>query len=171
MIKKIINFFFIIIIFFLFKFKYNSINIDVGFSPGDTAKNIILKSINNSKTSIDIAAYSFTNKIIAKLLIKAYNRGVKIRIVADKKSNTGKYTIVKYLKKHNIKIKLNNKYLIMHNKFMIIDNNSIETGSFNYTKNAIYKNAENVILIKNKFNIIKIYKKEFNILWKESEKI
>ncbi|WGS66220.1 phospholipase D family protein [Enterobacteriaceae bacterium ET-AT1-13] len=170
MVKKIINFIFIIVIFFFFKFKYNLINIEVGFSPGKTAENIILKSINNSKKTIDIAAYSFTNKPIAILLNKAYNRGVKIRVVVDKKSNTGKYTIIKYLRKHNIKVKLNNKYSIMHNKFMIIDNNSVETGSFNYTNNAIYRNAENVILIKNIYNITKIYKNEFNILWKESIK-
>ncbi|XZR53185.1 MAG: phospholipase D family protein [Enterobacteriaceae bacterium] len=171
MIKKMINFIFIIIIFLLFKQKSNIINIEVGFSPGETAKNIILKSIKNSKKTIDIAAYSFTSKSIAMLLVKAYNKGIKIRVVADKKSNMGKYTIIKYLKKHNIKVKLNNKYSIMHNKFMIIDNNSIETGSFNYTKNAVYKNAENIILIKNIYNITKIYKKEFNILWKESIKI
>ncbi|XZR52785.1 MAG: phospholipase D family protein [Enterobacteriaceae bacterium] len=170
MIKKIINFIFIFILFFIFKFKYNQTNIEVGFSPGNTAENIILKSINNSKKTIDIAAYSFTNKNIAMLLIKAHNRGIKIRVVADKKSNIGKYSVIKYLKKHNVNIKLNNKYSIMHNKFIIIDNNSIETGSFNYTKNAIYRNAENVIFIKNIYSIAKIYKNEFNILWKESKK-
>ncbi|WMC19656.1 MAG: phospholipase D family protein [Enterobacteriaceae bacterium PC38] len=166
--KKILNLIFIIIIFLLFKQKYNVIDIKVGFSPGNSAESIILNIINNSKKTIDIAAYSFTSKPIAMLLVKAHKKGVKIRVLLDKKTNVGKYTVVKYLKKHNIKVKLNNKYLIMHNKFMIIDNNSIETGSFNYTKNAVYKNAENIILIKNINNIINIYKKEFNILWKES---
>ncbi|AKZ66177.1 phospholipase D-like domain-containing protein [Candidatus Palibaumannia cicadellinicola] len=53
----------------------------------------------------------------------------------------------------------------MHNKFMIIDNNIIQTGSFNYTKNAEKYNAENIIIIYNRPDIANIYTQEFNKLW------
>ncbi|WP_246778085.1 phospholipase D family protein [Candidatus Schneideria nysicola] len=162
-----------LILYLLLLFSINNINaaniidIDVAFSPGDSAKELILNAIEKATTSIDVAAYSFTSKPISIALVDAYKRGIKVRIVADKKANSGKYTAVNFLANQNISVKLNDCYLIMHNKFMIIDDTSIQTGSFNYTRNAVYRNAENIIFIKNKPDIAKKYKKEFNRLWNE----
>ncbi|VFP87311.1 phospholipase D family protein [Candidatus Erwinia haradaeae] len=143
-------------------------DIIVGFSPGQTAKQIILLAISEAHKSIDIAAYSFTSKPIALALIDAQNRGVNVRLVADKKSNSSRYTAVTYLTNHHIAVKLNEKYAIMHNKFIIIDGHSIETGSFNYTQSAVERNAENVIYLRNYPKISEKYMIEFNRLWKES---
>ncbi|WP_072666559.1 phospholipase D family protein [Candidatus Erwinia haradaeae] len=140
----------------------------VGFSPGETAKQIVLLAISEAHKSIDIAAYSFTSKPIALALVDAQNRGINIRLVADKKSNNSRYTAVTYLSNHNIAVKLNEKYAIMHNKFMIIDGNSVETGSFNYTQSAVKRNAENVIYLRNYPKISEKYMIEFNRLWKEA---
>lgn len=38
----------------------------------------------------------------------------------------------------------------MHNKYLIIDNDLIATGSFNWTNKAVTTNKENLLLIKNK---------------------
>lgn len=171
--KKIIT---VLLIFFslIFSISCTNIlvdkkNIEVGFSPNKKAISIILNAIKNSKESIDVAAYSFTNKEIAIALNEAYKKGVKIRILADSKSNTerNKYSAVTYLANKGISVRLNNKYAIMHNKFMIFDKLSIQTGSFNYTNHAAYRNAENVIYIKNRKNIAAKYIKEFDNLWIE----
>ncbi|MFP3029369.1 MAG: phospholipase D family protein [Arsenophonus sp.] len=143
-------------------------DLEVGFSPGRTAKQIVLMAIEEAKTSIDIAAYSFTSKPIALALVDAKQRGVNVRVVADKKSNSGKYTAVTYLGNHRIPVRLNDKYAIMHNKFMIVDGHSIETGSFNYTQSAAFRNAENVIYLRNRPDIAKKYTQEFNRLWTEA---
>ncbi|MGP1952968.1 MAG: phospholipase D family protein [Arsenophonus sp. ET-KM2-MAG3] len=173
MIKKVIKIIVTIFLFFLIfislsSYSTNIQDIEIGFSPGKKAKQIILSAIEEAKKSIDIAAYSFTNKSIALALVDARNRGINVRVVADKKSNSKKYTAVTYLANHHISVRLNDKYAIMHNKFMIIDNHSIETGSFNYTKNAEKRNAENVIYIKNRPDIAEKYIREFNRLWSEA---
>lgn len=144
-------------------------DVEVGFSPGRTAKQIVLLAIEEAKTSIDIAAYSFTSKPIALALVDAQNRGVNVRVVADKKSNGGKYTAVTYLANHSVPVRLNDKYAIMHNKFMIVDGRSVETGSFNYTQSAASRNAENVIYLRNRPDIAEKYTQEFNRLWSEAE--
>lgn len=102
-------------------------------------------------------------------LIKAHENGITIKIIADKKSNNNKYTAINYLTNHNIPVRLNGKYSIMHNKFMIIDNHSVQTGSFNYTQGASQRNAENIIYIRHKPVIAKKYLIEFDRLWKESQ--
>ncbi|MGP1953571.1 MAG: phospholipase D family protein [Arsenophonus sp. NC-QC1-MAG3] len=142
--------------------------VKIGFSPGRAAKEIILLAIEEAKISIDIAAYSFTSKPIALALVDAQNRGINVRVVADKKSNRGKYTAVTYLVNHRVPVRLNDKYAIMHNKFMIVDGHSVETGSFNYTKSAAFRNAENVIYLRNRPDIAEKYTREFNRLWSEA---
>jgi phosphatidylserine/phosphatidylglycerophosphate/cardiolipin synthase-like enzyme len=51
------------------------------------------------------------------------------------------------------------KYAIMHNKFIIIDSKTIETGSFNYSAAATNKNSENVAQIENAPEITGGYEK------------
>ncbi|WP_225639296.1 phospholipase D family nuclease [Candidatus Profftia sp. (ex Adelges kitamiensis)] len=161
--------FFLLLITFKIPYAITSRqDVEVGFSPGKTAKQIVIMAIEEAKNSIDISAYSFTSKPIALALVDAKERGVNVRVVADKKLNGGKYTAITYLAHHHVPVKLNDKYAIMHNKFIIIDNNSVETGSFNYTQNAVSRNAENVIYLRNRPDIAKKYLQEFNRLWRES---
>lgn len=143
-------------------------DMEVGFSPGRTAKQIILTAIDEAKKSIDIAAYSFTSKPVALAIVYAKLRGVNVRVVADKKANGGKYTAVTYLANNHVPVRINNKYAIMHNKFIIIDGNSVQTGSFNYTQSAASHNAENVIYLRNRPDIAEKYTREFNRLWSEA---
>ncbi|MDR5617816.1 MAG: phospholipase D family protein [Arsenophonus sp.] len=162
------SFLIFLIIAFDLSANTNIKNIEVGFSPGNTATNIVLKAIAEAKISIDIAAYSFTSNPIAVALFEAQQRGVTVRVVADKKSNIEKYTALTYLANHRVPVRLNDKYAIMHNKFMIIDGHSVETGSFNYTKSAAFLNAENVIYLRKNLDIAKKYTREFNRLWREA---
>ncbi|WP_210532035.1 phospholipase D family protein [Pantoea ananatis] len=163
--QKITHFLFIV---FLLSFRASAGTILYGFSPDGSAQNLILHSIDDSKKTIDIAAYSFTSKPIALALLAAKKRGVRIRIVADYKANA-KYTAVNFLKKAGVNVKINSNYEIMHNKFMVIDGMDVQTGSFNYTASASVRNAENVIVIKNNERLADAYDKEFERLFNESK--
>lgn len=57
----------------------------------------------------------------------------------------------------------------MHNKYLIIDKKTVETGSFNYTDNAEQRNAENVIVIKNNATLAKRFMVDWERLWSEGE--
>ncbi|WWO98908.1 MAG: phospholipase D family protein [Candidatus Dasytiphilus stammeri] len=142
--------------------------ITVGFSPGHSACNLIINIISQAHQTIDIAAYSFTSKPISLALLEAQKHGVKIRILADYKANFNNYTAITYLANHRMSVRLNKHYAIMHNKFMIIDSQIIETGSYNYTSAADKHNAENIIILYHSPEIASQYTKEFNRLWEES---
>ena len=57
----------------------------------------------------------------------------------------------------------------MHNKFMVIDSATVQTGSFNYTNSAEHKNAENVLVLRDNPEIASRYLKEWQRLWDESQ--
>jgi phosphatidylserine/phosphatidylglycerophosphate/cardiolipin synthase-like enzyme len=122
-------------------------SVEVGFSPGGTAVKLVLEVINEAKSSILVACYSFTNRDIAEALERAAHRGVKVRIVADEGAAKDKYSQVPIVKAAGIPVHIATRYAIMHNKFLVIDGVTVETGSFNYTAAAVKSNAENAIVL------------------------
>lgn len=144
-------------------------DITVGFSPSGAALHNVLDAIQSAKTHIDLAAYSFTSKEVAQALVQAAHRGVQVRVVADKKDNQGsKYSAVTTMQQNQIPVRLDGHYAIMHNKFMVIDGATTETGSFNYTSSADKRNAENALVIWNEPQLAGVYEQEFERLWQES---
>lgn len=143
---------------------------DVGFSPNQGSLPLVIKGINSAKTSIHVAAYSFTSKPIAAALLNASKRGVDVKVIADQKSNSGKYSAVTYLANNGIVVKLDGNYPIFHHKFIVIDGTTLETGSFNYSA-AANKNAENVLVLWNVPQIAQTYDKEWLNLWNEATRL
>ncbi len=142
-------------------------DLEVGFSPNNGSADLVLKTINSAKHNICIATYSFTSKPIADALMAAKERGVDIKIVSDEKANSKKYTVVRYLANHGFNVRLNGNYPIMHNKFIVVDNKTVETGSYNYSKNA-NQNAENVLVIWNNSSIASKYSSQCDKLFNEA---
>ena len=141
---------------------------DVGFSPYGDSLNVVLSGIRLARTSILVAAYSFTSKPISTALLDAQKRGVKVQVVADHKANM-RYSAVTFLANQGISVRLNSNYAIHHQKFMVIDDEQVETGSFNFTSAAANKNAENVLLLWHVRPLAETYRKEWQRLWDEGE--
>lgn len=96
----------------------------------------MLGAINSARETIDVAAYSFTSKEVALALDNASQRGIKVRVVADAKDNGGRYSAVTWLQHKGIPVRLNGRYAIQHNKFMVIDGVTTQTGSFNFVRHV-----------------------------------
>lgn len=142
---------------------------DLGFSPGGTALSVVKKSIKSARKDILVACYEFTNRDIADAIETAARNGVKVQIVADWKAAHNKYSQIKVLSAAGIPIRLDRNYAIHHNKFMVIDGASVETGSFNYTDGAVKHNAENAIVLWNVPPVARAYSSEWHRLWNESQ--
>jgi len=141
---------------------------EVGFSPKAGSLDLVLQGIDSAKRSILVAAYSFTSKPIATALLSAHRRGVKVQVVADEKSNGRGYSAAKFLANEGVPVRLNGNYAIFHHKFMVIDGETLETGSFNYSAAAADKNAENVLLLRHVRPIAEKYATEWQRLWNEA---
>lgn len=65
---------------------------DAYFSPHGGATEAIVNEITGAKSEFLVQAYLFTSKPIAKALVEAKKRGVKIGVVLDKSQRKEKYT-------------------------------------------------------------------------------
>jgi len=133
-----------------------------------------LNLINNSKDSIDIAAYGLADTpAITKALNDAQLRGVHIRIVYDTNTKDENYytetndVLYKFPDKISDEIVGNPKLtnMLMHNKFAIFDNQKIYTGSMNFSTTGLSGFNHNNILIINSSKIANLYKKEFEQMY------
>ncbi len=147
-------------------------DVAVAFSPGVgdlTAEALVLESIGDARSSISVAAYSFTSRSIAQALIEAHKRGVDVRVVADQSSRTIRYNGPQALANAGIAVRVSTAYAVMHDKFMVIDGVSIQTGSFNYTQAAAERNAENVLYIRNHAPLAQEFQTEWLRLWDRAD--
>ena len=128
----------------------------VCFSPRGGCTESIVSQIDKAKSEILVQAYSFTSAPIAKALVNAHKRGVKVEAILDKSQKSERYTSATFVSNAGIPTYIDSKHAIAHNKIMIIDKETVITGSFNFTKAAEEKNAENLLIIKDKA-LAKIY--------------
>jgi len=137
---------------------------EVYFSLYDNPQKAIIKNINQAEAFINIAMYIFTDREIAIPLVKARERGVKVRLYLDKDQVDYKYSQSRFLVQKGLKVRISTNNYIMHNKFAIIDNHILLTGSYNWTFSANNRNDENLMVIDDP-EIIEIFQNQFVNLW------
>lgn len=143
---------------------------EITFSPSGGATDLVVRTIESAKSSIRVAAYSFTSKPIATALLEARKRGIDVRVVVDKSNATARYTAATFLANQGVPVRVDYRYAIMHDKFIVVDGGIVETGSFNFTAAGEKSNAENVIVLHDPA-VAERYEREWDRLWAESEEM
>ncbi len=142
-------------------------DIMVLFSPKDECGKVILEEINQAEKSIELAMYYLTSRTLSKALVSAVKRGVKVRAFLDGEGAREYYSKADFLKKNGILVKLEKGKGLMHNKFCIIDDKLVITGSYNWTTSADLQNDENVIFISSQ-EVVRAYRIQFEKYWQGS---
>ncbi len=141
-------------------------------NPNDLTNSIpekLIARIDSARRTIDIAAFEFDLTPVAEALIRAHERGVKIRWVTDDEHGLGAdddfgHGQFAMLQEAGIEIKDDGRTALMHNKFIIFDQETVWTGSTNLTKNDNFRNNNNVIVIRSP-EVAQIYALEFEEMW------
>lgn len=139
--------------------------IEVAFSPKGGATELVALAISEAQKNIRIAAYYFTSKDINQAVLAAHKRGIDIKVVLDRSQAKQSYSSATFLANSGIPVRIDNTHPIMHDKYMVIDGKTIQLGSFNYTDVAENRNAENVMVVRNKPEIAEKYLKDWQKLW------
>lgn len=142
---------------------------DVYFSPRGGATEAVVLEIGKARKEVLVQAYSFTSAPIARALLEAKKRGVKVEAVLDKSQRKERYTAATFLYNSGVPVKIDDKHAIAHNKIIIIDRQTLITGSFNFTKAAEGKNAENLLIIKGNRELVGKYLDNYHAHLSHSE--
>lgn len=129
----------------------------------DNIQSVIASNIQSAEKEILIAVAWFTNKELFDLLIKKSNEKVSVKlIVINDDINNRKFGIdFQKLIDANGVFYFAEKSIPMHNKYMIIDQKLVISGSYNYTYLAETSNYENIVRIYGFEEIVMDYIKDF----------
>lgn len=137
------------------------------FCPHDECEQRIVSALGSAKNSVDAAIYSFTSLEITSALAKAHGKGARVRVVVDAVQAESENSVLGELERKGFEVRVFPKGTTMHNKFAVIDNSLVITGSYNWTKSAAYYNRENIIIIHDR-TLAEKYGQEFFRLWVEA---
>lgn len=107
---------------------------------------ILVQKLDTAQRSIDAALHEIDSERITQGLIAAHRRGVRVRIVTE--DDYMDEASIEALQTAGVPIVSDEGHSgLMHNKFVVIDQRYIWTGSFNTTDNGAFKNNNNSIWI------------------------
>jgi phosphatidylserine/phosphatidylglycerophosphate/cardiolipin synthase-like enzyme len=123
---------------------------EVYFSPSGGCTDAIVDALAGAKRTVLVQAYSFTSRPIAEALIDAKGRGVAVQVILDRSNLTAHSSADDDLFGSNIPTFIDSAHAIAHNKVMVIDDETVITGSFNFTRAAEERNAENLLILRSR---------------------
>ncbi|MBX9745126.1 MAG: phosphatidylserine/phosphatidylglycerophosphate/cardiolipin synthase family protein [Chlamydiales bacterium] len=123
------------------------------------------KKIRSAHSSIRIALFTWTHPTLLEEVIAAHQRGVEVSVIIDMHSALGASAKgVQQMKEEGVPIFVSQGIQLMHHKFLWIDEETLLTGSANWTKSAFHKNSDCFIAL-NPLN--QEQKKFMNKLWNQ----
>jgi phosphatidylserine/phosphatidylglycerophosphate/cardiolipin synthase-like enzyme len=119
------------------------------FTPQDDCASLLQQSIEMARTRIRVLAYELTDRSVINALIGAKRRGVDVQAVLDRVNQrglNGREGSATILAAAGIPVWIDRPAGIEHNKTMVIDDDLVIGGSYNFTYSAQHRNAENMTL-------------------------
>ena len=125
----------------------------------------LVKAIDAARLSIDVAAYSLSLNSVRNALLRAYDRGVTVRIVME--STNMDRSDPQILIEAGVPIIGDNSQGLMHDKFIVIDKSEVWLGAMNFTDSGTYEDNNNLMRI-HSTKIAEDYSVEFKEMFEDN---
>lgn len=122
--------------------------VSVWFSPQDRPLTRAVRPlVAGARRSVDVAAFFLTHSELARDLIEAHRRGVRIRVLLDATGAANEYSKHEVLRAAGIPVKVDDLGGKMHAKTLLVDGRILVAGSMNLTSAGEGGNDENTLVI------------------------
>ncbi|HSB88521.1 MAG TPA: phospholipase D-like domain-containing protein [Anaerolineales bacterium] len=121
--------------------------VEVAFSPDDGVAARLLALLPTATTSLEVMAFSFTSDDLADALLERAAAGVRVRVVLDEDQARNLGSVYGRLRDAGLDVRLDGSPDKMHNKVMILDGETVVTGSYNFSRSAEVFNDENLVIL------------------------
>ncbi|MCI0399234.1 MAG: phospholipase D-like domain-containing protein [Chloroflexi bacterium] len=104
---------------------------------------IIAEDIRQAQSLVDVAAFDFDSEPMVEALIELAGRGVLVRVVTD--TDNADLPTIDQLRDSGIDVVEDERSALMHNKFVVIDQQVVWMGSMNFAGNDVYCHNNNIV--------------------------
>src|SRR5208283_527354 len=141
---------------------------EIKFARSESVADVIMSVMREASSSIDAALYRFNHPGLAQALEEAVQRGVRVRLLVDGNKYKESRTTQELLSGATIPFRLafgrQGRGSKMHHKFVIVDQQTVLTGSYNWTPESEDENQENLVILRDAYSV-DAYTQEFEALW------
>ncbi len=141
---------------------------EIKFARSESVAGVIMRLLREASTSIDAALYRFNHPGLAQGLEEAAQRGVRVRLLVDgnkyKESPTTQELLTGAIIPFRLAFGRQGRGSKMHHKFVILDRQTVLTGSYNWTLESEDENHENLLILRDA-HPVEAYTREFEGLW------
>ncbi len=107
----------------------------------------VLALIRSANKELIISVFDINEPQIVDALMQAHFRGVRVRILTDRRQAMGEHSRVPDLLLMGLEVRLNSRRRLHHNKFAVADGVRSVSGSFNWTNGAARNNSEDLTVL------------------------
>ena len=130
------------------------------FAPEDEVMTHVVAAVSQARSSVRFLAFSFTSDSLAKAMIERAKAGVAVSGVMERRGSDTEFAEFAPLRQAGIDVLLDGNPYIMHHKVIVIDDEIVITGSFNFSAGADQDNDENLLIIHDR-NLARAYLDEY----------
>lgn len=118
------------------------------FPEANDGPDKLKEMIRSAKKSIKVAMFTWTRNDLAYEIVKAHKRGIKATVILDRSSATSVSSkVMEILKQGGVDLRISPGDVLLHHKTMIIDDETLVTGSANWTLSAFSKNSDCFLIL------------------------
>ena len=134
------------------------------FSPGEECLDAIRGLLHQARRNADICVFTITDDRVSEAILDAHRRGVSLRIITDNEKAEDLGSDIARFEAARIPLRVDRSPFHMHHKFAILDDQTLLTGSYNWTRGAASDNEENLIVTDDP-RFVKPFRTTFDRLW------
>lgn len=143
--------------------------IENAFSPDGGAADRILDVLKTARSSVHVMAFSFTRTDFADALLERAQAGVTVQAVFERRQvSAGGDAVFNLFTAAGIPARLDGNRYNLHTKAMVVDDEIVVFGSFNFSRNADEQNNENVLIVHSP-ELAAAFEAEFQKVWAQAE--
>lgn len=148
-------------------FSQDGTPIEILFASEDDVTGAIEREVQSATKSIRFMAFVFSQFPLRDIVIQKASQGVMVQGIFEKRSSTATWSALPGLYCAGLQMRQDGNRYVLHHKVFIIDDETVITGSFNFSGNAADTNDENVVIVKDP-DLAAQYIAEFNRRWAEA---
>ena len=141
---------------------------EIKFARSESVADVIMRLMRDASSSIDGALYRFNHPGLAQALEEAAQRGVRVRLLVDgnkyKESRITQELLNGAIIPFRLAFGRQGRGSKMHHKFVILDQQTVLTGSYNWTQESEDENHKNLLILRDP-HPVEAYTREFEVLW------
>ena len=153
------------------EFDHAGGNISLLFAPEADEVSALIAEIQGARRSIRFMTFVFSLEELAEaLLAQTASHDVAVEGVFENRNSTASWSQLPALHCAGAAVRQDGNRYVLHHKVIIIDDHTVITGSFNFSRSAESKNDENIVILRNSV-IAELYLEEWQRVWDSAEEV